>query len=375
MPTTPNDEIHMTNNTIRLALSCAVLGAMLAGCGGGSSGSASDGSAAATSPTGTTTDDRSHHATDNVALAASAYAASSNGGLVTMTVNRTNGSTGAASVQFATADGTAIAGTNYQATSGTLNWASGDSSPKTFSVKVARNSAASKEFKVALSAPSGATLGSVASATCTIASASTTGNASSGGSSSGTTSSSSSSSGGSSSSGSSSGTTSSSSSSSSGAGASGQTFWVYYNGTFAWPGDYSFEAVPNYQDTSGGPLSGQFDVKVSVTGQWGGFQPYATNWSFDDSAYAYLTFALKPTVSNMQAQLYFMKVGDIPTGNTIDIFSGKYGPAPVAGQWNTYKIPLSDIGVQNENIYKFAIQDQTGMSTDVFYLDNIGFTN
>ena len=34
------------------------------------------------------------------------------------------------------------------------------------------------------------------------------------------------------------------------------TFWVYHDGVFAWPGDYSFVAVPDYRDKTGQPLSG-----------------------------------------------------------------------------------------------------------------------
>jgi hypothetical protein len=43
------------------------------------------------------------------------------------------------------------------------------------------------------------------------------------------------------------------------------------------------------------------------------------------------------------------------------------------GVWGTYTIPLSDLGVKGTSVYKFAIQDQTGLGHSVFYLDNIGF--
>jgi hypothetical protein len=149
------------------------------------------------------------------------------------------------------------------------------------------------------------------------------------------------------------------------------TFWVYHDGVFAWPGDYSFVAVPDYRDTSGVPLSGKYDVKVTVTSPWGGWQPFATNWVFDTTPYNYLRFALKPTVANQTAQVYFMLVGDKPVGNGVDPF--KYGPAPVAGQWNVYTIPLADIGVAKMKIYKFAIQDKTGLASNVFYVDDVAF--
>jgi hypothetical protein len=149
------------------------------------------------------------------------------------------------------------------------------------------------------------------------------------------------------------------------------TSWVYYNGVFDWPGDYSFVASPNYADTSGAPLSGPHDVKVTLTGAWGGWLPYAKNWSFNSSGYTKLTFALKPTVANQKWYVYFVKVGDIPVGISVD--ASKYGPAPVVGKWATYTVPLADLGVLGTTIYKFCIQDQTGLSNNTWYVDNVGF--
>jgi hypothetical protein len=155
-------------------------------------------------------------------------------------------------------------------------------------------------------------------------------------------------------------------------------FWVYHNGVMSWGGDYSFGGVAiNYEDTQGRPLSGPFDISVSLHGQWGGFLPFAGGtvplWAFDDSPYTYLTFAFKPTRANQTAQVFFVKVGDIPVGIVVNPF--KYGPAPIPGVWGTYKIPLKDLGVLRTKVYKFAVQDQTGSSDNVFYLDDIGFVN
>ena len=153
--------------------------------------------------------------------------------------------------------------------------------------------------------------------------------------------------------------------------AAGAPYWVYHKGTFYWPGDYSFSAKAFYADKTGQAVSGSNDIKVVVSGQWGGFLPYARNWDFDARPYAYLTFSLKPTVPGQKLQVYFEKVGDIPVGTVVNPF--EYGPAPVVGQWSTYKIPLSALGVSGIHIYKFAIQDQTGLGSNVFYLDDIGF--
>jgi hypothetical protein len=148
------------------------------------------------------------------------------------------------------------------------------------------------------------------------------------------------------------------------------TSWVYYDGALGWPGDYSYSAVPNYHDTSGGPLSGSYDIKVT-SAPWGGWLPYAQNWSFNSKPYTKLTFALKPTAANQKWHVYFVRVGDVPVGVSVD--ASNYGPKPVAGKWATYTIPLADLGVLGTSIYKFAIQDQSGLSNNVWYVDNVGF--
>jgi VCBS repeat-containing protein len=100
------------------------------------------------------------------------YSTSEGSGTATITVSRVTGSTGAVSVNYATSNGTATAGSDYTAASGTLSWADGDSAPKTFSIAVADDPAAepAESVNLTLSAPSGgATLGSPSSAVLTIA--------------------------------------------------------------------------------------------------------------------------------------------------------------------------------------------------------------
>jgi len=66
-----------------------------------------------------------------ISLSSSSYTVAE-GGQVTVSINRSNGSSGAVSVSYATADGTALAGQDYTEASGTLNWTDGDSDAKTF---------------------------------------------------------------------------------------------------------------------------------------------------------------------------------------------------------------------------------------------------
>lgn len=103
-------------------------------------------------------------------FSASTYSVNENGGSLTVTVTRTGGSSGPVSVNYATANGTATAGSDYTAASGTLNFASGETS-KTFTIAVTDDSAVEGSETLNLSltnATGGATLGSPSTATVTI---------------------------------------------------------------------------------------------------------------------------------------------------------------------------------------------------------------
>ena len=89
---------------------------------------------------------------------------------VTLNVTRTGGSSGVASVTYATANGTATAGSDYAAQSGMLTWADGDAGNRTVTIPIYNNAPAesAETFTVTLSNASGAVLGSPATATVTI---------------------------------------------------------------------------------------------------------------------------------------------------------------------------------------------------------------
>ncbi len=102
-------------------------------------------------------------------LSLAGYDVAENGTSLMVTVNRVGGSAGAASVDYATADGTATAGVDYTAASGPLAFADG-AITATFNVLVADNTLyeGDKTFSVALSNATGAALGAQASAVVTI---------------------------------------------------------------------------------------------------------------------------------------------------------------------------------------------------------------
>ncbi|UXI66974.1 Calx-beta domain-containing protein [Tahibacter amnicola] len=76
---------------------------------------------------------------------------------IQLTVERVNGSGGPVSVNYSTSNGTATAGADYTAASGTLNWPAGDVGARTITISLINNVAVENRefFNVALSTPGG----------------------------------------------------------------------------------------------------------------------------------------------------------------------------------------------------------------------------
>jgi len=107
----------------------------------------------------------------NIALTTGTYSVTEDGGAATITASRTGFSTGTVCVTYSAADGSALVGTDYTATSGTLCWADGDMANKTFQVPIIDDTVveANETINVSLSNPTGsATLGSQSTAVLTI---------------------------------------------------------------------------------------------------------------------------------------------------------------------------------------------------------------
>lgn len=109
-------------------------------------------------------------ATGTLQFSSPTYSVSEDGVTATITVTRVGGSDGAVSVSYATSDGTATQPADYLPAAGTLNWADGDTAPKTFQVTIVDDLLVegSQTVNLTLSAPVGAALGSPATAVLTI---------------------------------------------------------------------------------------------------------------------------------------------------------------------------------------------------------------
>jgi ribosomal protein L35AE/L33A len=98
------------------------------------------------------------------------YSVGEAGSSVKITVTRKNGSDGPVSVDFATTNGTAEAGTDYISINPTLSWGDGDSSKRTFNISIIDDEdfEGDETFNLILSNPKGATIGDPGTAEVTI---------------------------------------------------------------------------------------------------------------------------------------------------------------------------------------------------------------
>lgn len=95
---------------------------------------------------------------------------------MSISVQRTGSAAGAVNVNYATANGTAVSGTDYNAASGTISWAAGDGSAKTITVTLISESGFSgyRSFTAALSGATSGAIGTPGATTVTIGGAGAT---------------------------------------------------------------------------------------------------------------------------------------------------------------------------------------------------------
>ncbi|MDH4275562.1 MAG: S8 family serine peptidase, partial [Gammaproteobacteria bacterium] len=151
--TITDDSVYEGNETVTLSLSNATGGATLG-----------------TNATLTITENDPVPVPGTIAFSTTSYTVAENGVTATITATRAGGSDGVVGVSYATANGTATAGSDYTAASGTLSWANGDSANKTFTVSMTDDVIYEGNETVSLSLSTvtgGATLGT-SSATLTI---------------------------------------------------------------------------------------------------------------------------------------------------------------------------------------------------------------
>ncbi|GAB6042629.1 Calx-beta domain-containing protein [Endothiovibrio diazotrophicus] len=107
---------------------------------------------------------------DTLAFTSATQTTAESSGSVAVTVSRTGTGSGAATVQYATSNGSALAGSDYTPATGTLNWNDGDLADKTISITLPDDQIVegTETFTIALANPTGATLGTPTIATITL---------------------------------------------------------------------------------------------------------------------------------------------------------------------------------------------------------------
>ena len=105
-----------------------------------------------------------------ITFAETSYDVVESAGVATIQIQRSGGTTGAASVAYAVAGGTATAGSDLESVSGVLTWADGESGSKSFQIPILDDKVAEAHETVVftLSSAAGAALGSPASVMLTI---------------------------------------------------------------------------------------------------------------------------------------------------------------------------------------------------------------
>jgi len=147
-----NDTINEPTETIGLTLSNPTGGAVLA------------------SPSAATVTITDNDTAGQLRLSASSYKVNENSGTATVTVLRSRGTASGVSVDYTTSGGTATAGLDYLATSGTLTFAAGQTS-QTFTIPIINDTLAegNETVSLALSNPTGgATLSTPSAAVLTV---------------------------------------------------------------------------------------------------------------------------------------------------------------------------------------------------------------
>ena len=109
----------------------------------------------------------------SVEFSSNAYAVSEADATALITVNRIGDPSAPASVAYSLQGGSATAGADYVATSGTLSWSANDAAPKSFMVQVKGDTVTegNETVQLALSNPSGLSLGTNANTTLSISDA------------------------------------------------------------------------------------------------------------------------------------------------------------------------------------------------------------
>lgn len=149
--------------------------------------------------------------------------------------------------------------------------------------------------------------------------------------------------------------------------ATGQSYPIYSDSLAAGWINWSWNSTVNFSVTS--PVyQGSDAISFTSTSAYGGMYLH-TNSGIDTTPYQYVTFAAK---ANGNGQMY--SVGAYDTNNQLmhsALSLNAYGGQPVQNSWKKYTIPLQDLNAQNKTISGIMIQDISGKTQQMLYIDQI----
>jgi hypothetical protein len=121
-------------------------------------------------------------------------------------------------------------------------------------------------------------------------------------------------------------------------------------------------------NSTASPFVGTSSISFQPTGAWGAISLHYNTGTFNTAAYTSISFAFKATQANQKIGVFF-NTGAAPFKKvSLDVYG-----SPPQGAWKVYTIPLSDLGAANTSVTDFTIQDFSGATGPLFYVDEIYF--
>jgi len=127
-------------------------------------------------------------------------------------------------------------------------------------------------------------------------------------------------------------------------------------------GRYDCATTANAADTSGNPgadsLPTPFDYLLGGCTYYQPFSgpPTVPSYALSLAPFNYMILDLNPTAANSFSLQIISRISDGVTPNGADLLFytfvplNNYGPAPVVGQWASYKVPLTELAIGTANI-------------------------
>ncbi len=155
-------------------------------------------------------------------------------------------------------------------------------------------------------------------------------------------------------------------------------------------GDFNVSCTSDYANATGSPPGGHsLCLKNTITGAFGDWLPWSgnntTQWNLPVGAYTKLRIDIKAMQSPAALTLRALRVGDVQInaqgGGPLDVSLGNYATF-VTGSWVTFIVPLADLltdwtsgsAVLQRAFYKTNVSDQTGNTSNIYFIDNFMFT-